>query len=238
MLSELKTIPPVPKFNLDLIFQDEQEETIIQTQTKSDQRRIKEVRSQIELIVDKLDLGEMTEIIKKRCYMMLTQQIVCDMKSKKYQSIAGALAIHALSQESMLITRKQVYSILDLHEKQVTKILQYLQQKYPVDKKKLIQGQIAKMCLGLKFTHKFQEICTTFFDELLRLNLIQGEHENVVSAMILKFCGDIAFNRQGGLQLATVLQVAGCCELSIKNFYKKLQPYQQEMIENVYKVHF
>lgn len=57
------------------------------------------------------------------------------------------------------------------------------------------------------------------------LNLIDGEHEHVISAGLVKIIGDFIFWKKGGINLFVIINIANCCEASVKNFLKKVDPH-------------
>ncbi|CAD8047029.1 unnamed protein product [Paramecium sonneborni] len=59
-------------------------------------------------------------------------------------------------------------------------------------------------------------------DLFISNNLIQGEHENVIAAAIVKYSGDIIFASRGGIIPSVIAQQAKCSIGTLKMFHKKV----------------
>ncbi|CAK57730.1 unnamed protein product (macronuclear) [Paramecium tetraurelia] len=235
--------PPPPKFNWNLVAQKQIKETKQMPELqKSDKRRLKQVNLLIDEMLKKLsqdnpqflsDLNQDT--IKAKCFEMLNSELIEKVKSKKYQSIACALIIQSLRILLVPLRVNEVIQIIDVNDKQVRKILNQLNQFEPFNEDAFTIAFMARICKGIGFNQKFQTLCKFFFSNLKNLNLIQGEHEHVIASVLIKLSGDFVFKEKGGINLNAISEMAGCCQISLKNVLQKLSPYIKTMYDSAFE---
>ncbi|CAD8188578.1 unnamed protein product [Paramecium octaurelia] len=243
MNSKISQRPPPPKFDWNLVVQKQIEETKQMPELqKSDKRRLKQVNLLIEEMLKKLsqanfqflsDLNQ--DVIKVNCLEMLNSELIEKVKSKKYQSIACALIIQSLRILLIPLRVNEVIQIIDVNEKQVRKILIQLNQFKPFNEDAFTLAFMTRICRCIGFNQKFQTLCKFFFSNLKNLNLIQGEHEHVVASVLIKLTGDFVFKEKGGINLNAISEMAGCCQVSLKNVLQKLSPYNQTMQDSAFE---
>ncbi|CAD8092910.1 unnamed protein product [Paramecium primaurelia] len=243
MNSQIRYRPPLPKFDQKLLENKKIEETIQKfTLQKSDKRRFKQVNLLIDEMLQKLSQVNFQflynlnqENIKVQCLEIMGNELIEKVKSKKYSSIACALIIQSLRILLIPLRIKEVTQIIEVDEKQVRKILIQLNQFKPFNEDAFTIAFMIRICTCIGFNQKFQTLCRFFYSHLKNLHLVQGEHEHVIASVLVKLTGDFVFKEKGGINLHTVSEIAGCCEVSLKNLLQKLQPYNQTMYESAFE---
>ncbi|CAD8107765.1 unnamed protein product [Paramecium sonneborni] len=243
MNSQISPRPPLPKFDWKLVETQKKEETKQKTELqKSDKRRLKQVCLQIDEMLIKLSqvnfefLNNLNqENIKIQCLEILDNELIEKVKSKKYQSIAGALIIQSLRILLIPLRIKEVTQIFNVDEKQVRKILILLNKFKPFNEDAFTIAFMARICACIGLNQKFQILCKFFYSHLKNLHIVQGEHEHVIASVLVKLTGDFVFKEKGGINLNVVSEIAGCCEVSLKNLLQKLIPYNQNMQESAFE---
>lgn len=160
---------------------------------------------------------------------MLRGDLLESLKSKKYSSIGNALIAHSARILLLPITTRQLLSELEANEKQVHKVLSILQNRYPYKRDDYVLSFVKKVCGQMGLAFKFEQVCAIIYDILNYFNLIHGEHEHIISAAVVKLAGDVLFADKGGLNPLKIINAAGCCEISLKNFLKKSEPRFEDM---------
>ncbi|CAD8046155.1 unnamed protein product [Paramecium sonneborni] len=176
---------------------------------------IEEMKNQISL----LDLNEDLLII---AIQLLKPQLLSKLKQKKYSAIAIAIAglIAAIKQTSIPITQKEILAKISVSEKLIKKILLKIHNNYKLEP--VVQAFIKSISYKLGLNERFIHFCIQVFNKILQNNLIQGEHENVIAAAIVKYSGDIIFSSRGGILSSVIAQQAKCSIGTFKMFHKKV----------------
>ncbi|CAK94527.1 unnamed protein product (macronuclear) [Paramecium tetraurelia] len=243
MNPQVRYRPPLPKFDQKLVdiknIEETKQKSVLQ---KSDKRRFK----QVNLLIDEM-LKKLTQVnfqflqnlnqenIKVQCLEILGDELIEKVKSRKYSSIACALIIHSLRILLIPLRIKEITQIIDVDEKQVRKILIQLNLIKPFNEDAFTIAFMIRICTCIGFNQKFQTLCKFFYSHLKNLHLVQGEHEHVIASVLVKLTGDFIFKEKGGINIHTVSEIAGCCEISLKTLLSKLTPYNQTMYESAFE---
>ncbi|CAD8110960.1 unnamed protein product [Paramecium primaurelia] len=241
MNNSINQRPPPPKFNWNIYDNSSSDDTKPQiTLQKSDKRRQKQVILLVDEMLAKLTHSNLlnginTENIKHKSVDLLDNSVIEQIKSKKYQSIACALIIQSLRILLIPLRIKEITQTLNCDEKQVRKILIQLNQIRPFDQDAFTLQYMTRICVAIGFNQKFQTLCRFFYSTLKNQNLVQGEHEHVIASALVKLTGDFIFHEKGGLNLQIISNNAGCCEISLKNLLQKIEPHNQNLIQQAYE---
>ncbi|CAD8044067.1 unnamed protein product [Paramecium primaurelia] len=235
--------PPVPKFNLNVfetntlqiipIEKQTQESNCNSTRldnnsdTSSDNNQElsfdrKKLSAIVEEMKNQISLLGLNEDLLKVAIQLLQPQLLSELKQKKYTAIAIAIAglIAALKQTYIPVTQKEILAKISVSKKLIKKILLKIHNNYKLES--VVYAFIQSISQNLGFNQRFIKFCVQVFKKIQQNNLIQGEHENVIAAAIIKYSGDIIFASRGGIIPSVIAQQAKCSISTFKIFHKKV----------------
>ncbi|CAD8140272.1 unnamed protein product [Paramecium octaurelia] len=239
--------PPVPKFNLnefetnpiEMLPNEKQVEvsncysTMLDnnSDTSSDDNQEQNVdRKKLSAIVEEMKnqifLLGLKEDLLKIALQLLQPDLLSELKQKKYTAIAIAIAglIAAIKQTSIPLTQREILAKFSVSEKLIKKILLKIHNNYKLES--VVQAFIKSISTNLGLNERFINYCIQVFNKIQQKNLIQGEHENVIAAAIVKYSGDIIFASRGGILSTVIAQQAKCSIGTFKLFHKKIMENQ------------
>ncbi|CAD8146056.1 unnamed protein product [Paramecium pentaurelia] len=246
--------PPVPKFNLnefetnslDLLpieiqikdsncnssILDNNSDTSSDDNQESNFNR-KKLSAIVEEMKNQISLLGLNEDLLKIALQLLQPDLLSELRQKKYTAIAIAIAglIAAIKQTSIPITQREILAKISVSEKLIKKILLKIHNNYKLEP--VVQAFIKSISNKLGLNQRFVNFCVQVFNKIQQNNLIQGEHENVIAAAIVKYSGDIIFASRGGILSSVIAQQAKCSIGTFKMFHKKVMENQYFIMQTL-----